>query len=463
MTATSHNARGHDGPTGSTTPVTSVSFDKGTRLGEQLGTISPPVPAHAPHDQALAGFTEPVLAEHPARHALHRQGASPPSGDTPPTDTPSSMAQSTTPFSNMPPIPPADPAEPKGLHTVESDLVLAARRPWPGLPGADIDAAVEAGMLAAAAAAVENTVRAQQVFGGDRPTAPESIAHTTTGAVATAAAALQRQGLPPDVITPVNWTGFGAVIPVLAGSPGAGASVLAAVLADVLQLGRHRVLLVDPADPPRSGLSAAARAQGPWLAHPHPQVRIRFSWRAQALLAQLETCLPVLSPGMVPPPRWWRPPMQQPHATVVDLGHDPWRVTAHPLAGAGAWLRRGIPQPRPLVVVRPSRPSLLHAEQVLARLDHWISAAVATAPVQLVVMGTKRWPTGVAGAAGRRVSALLPDAVFVPHDPDLAAAGITAEVTPPRLRQAITPVLRRWGLLPDTATHSRRSSTRRRS
>ncbi|NUS45451.1 MAG: hypothetical protein HOQ24_17385 [Mycobacteriaceae bacterium] len=253
------------------------------------------------------------------------------------------------------------------------------------------------------------------------------------------------------------------MIPVLAGSPGAGASVLAAVLADVLQLGQRHVLLVDPADPPRSGLSAAARTRGPWLTHPHPQVRIRFSWRAQALLAQLETGLPVLAPGMVPPPQWWRPPSQSPHATVVDLGHDPWRVTAHPLAGAGAWLRRGTPQPRPLLVVRPSRPSLLHAEQVLARLDYWISTAVAAAPAQLVVMGAKRWPAGVAGAAGRRMNALLPDAVFVPPDPDLAASGITAEVTPPRLRQAITPVLHSWGLLPDTAARGRRSSTRGRS
>ncbi|WP_370973824.1 hypothetical protein [Amycolatopsis sp. cg9] len=361
--------------------------------------------------------------------------------------------------------PAAAPAEPEGLRTLEAELAQAARRTWAQLPAADVAAAVEAGTISAATQASEEltATRAGQPLVGDQPAPPGGAAHAATIEVAAAAAAIQRQGLPPTATDPVDWSGFGTVIPVLAGSPGAGASVLAAVLADVLQLAQLRVLLVDPADPPRSGLAAATRSLGPWLAHPHPHVHIRFSWRAQALLARLETSLPVLAPGMVPPPRFWHPPVQQLHATVVDLGHDPWRVTAHPLSGAGAWLRRGTPQPRPVLVVRPSRPSLLHAEQVLARLDHWISCAAAAAPAQLVVMGAKRWPDGVAGAAGRRVSALLDEAVFLPHDPDLAAAGVTAAVTPPRLRQAITPVLRRWGLLPDTAGKSRRSSTRGRS
>jgi len=429
MTVTSNDPRGHNGADGS---ATSVSFDNGAMPGEQpRSTVPPRLAAHVPHDRPQ-----------------------------PSTDTASLTPPSTTSPLGGPPMPPAGPIEPEGLHTLETELALAARRPWPQLPDADIAAAVDAGMLAAVAA---NTARAEQGVGSDQPALPDGTAHAATVEVARAAAALQRQGLPPDATTPVDWSGFGTVIPVLAGSPGAGASVLAAALTDVLQLGHHRVLLIDPADPPRSGLAAASRARGPWLTRPHPRVRIRYSWRAQALLAQLETSLPVIAPGMVPPPRLWLPPVPPPHITVVDLGHDPWRVTAHPLAGVGAWLRRGTPQPRPLLVVRPSRPSLLHAEQVLARLDPWISGAVATAPAQLVVMGAKRWPHGVAGAAGRRVSALLPDAVFVPHDSDLAAAGITAEVTPPRLRQALTPVLRRWGLLPDTAAHGRRSSTRGRS
>lgn len=416
------------------------------RNGFRVGTATAPLDADA----------SPARVER-AAGLTHRPctPTTPPAAPASPACTSSPTPVRTTPPPSGPPMPlagpAAEPAEPEGLRTLEAELAQAARRTWTQLPPADVDAAVEAGMLAASEAAADRL----EVLD-----APGAAARTAAGEVAAAAAALQRQGLPPSAATPADWSAFGTVVPVLAGSPGAGASTLAAAVADVLQLAQLRVLLVDPADPPRSGLSAATRSQGPWLTRPHPRVRIRYSWRAQALVARLETDLPVLAPGMVPPPRFWRPPVQQLHATVVDLGHDPWRVAAHPLTGAGAWLRRGTPQPRPLLAVRPSRPSLLLAEQTLARLDRWIASAAAVAPAQLVVIGAKRWPHGVAGAAGRRVSALLPDAVFIPPDPDVAAAGVTAEVTPPRMRQAIAPVLRRWGLLAEPAGKRRRPSAK---
>jgi hypothetical protein len=156
----------------------------------------------------------------------------------------------------------------------------------------------------------------------------------------------------------------------------------------------------------------------------------------------------MLTPGMVPPPRFWRPVVRELHATVVDIGHDAWRVSAHPLIGAGEWLRRGMPAPRPVLVVRPTRPSLVHAEQVLARLESWVEIGAATPAAQLVVMGAKRWPTGVAGVAGRRLARLVEGAVFVPHHPELAVGGVTGEVTPAQVQDAVAPLLRRWGLLP---------------
>jgi hypothetical protein len=175
------------------------------------------------------------------------------------------------------------------------------------------------------------------------------------------------------------------------------------------------------------------------------------------LLARVETSLPVLTPGMVPPPRFWRPVVRELHATVVDIGHDAWRVSAHPLIGAGEWLRWGTPAPRPVLVVRPTRPSLVHAEQVLARLEAWVEIGAATPPVQLVVMGAKRWPAGVAGVAGRRLARLVEGAVFVPHDAELAVGGVTAEVTPAHAQDAVVPLLRSWGLLPANEGKVRRS------
>jgi hypothetical protein len=63
-------------------------------------------------------------------------------------------------------------------------------------------------------------------------------------------------------------------------------------------------------------------------------------------------------------------------------------------------------------------------------------------------MGAKRWPPGVAGVAGRRLAGLVEGAVFVPHDPELAVGGVTAELTPARARDAVALLLRGWGLLP---------------
>ena len=340
----------------------------------------------------------------------------------------SSRTASPTPMTSAAPdLPPAGAVGPPlENQAFEAQLVRAARRAWPDLPAADAAAAVDAGMLAEASGAVGQP--------------GQSVA----AAVGAAAAMAQRQGVPGHTHQETNWSSFGQVIPVLAGSPGSGASVLAAAIADALQLSGRSVLLVDAADPVRSGLAMAARNAGPWVRGPHPAVCIRYSWRARALLAQLETWLPVVAPGMVPPPRFWHPGTSV-QATVVDLGHDSWRLAAHPLTGAGEWLRRGTPLPVPILVVRPSRPSLMHAEQVLSRLEPWVGTGAATAPAQLVVMGAKRWPAGVVGSAGRRLAALLPGAVFVPHHAATAANGVSAQVTASQLLAAVAPMLRRWG------------------
>ncbi|WP_298795799.1 hypothetical protein [uncultured Pseudonocardia sp.] len=261
-------------------------------------------------------------------------------------------------------------------------------------------------------------------------------------------AAMTELALPETAGRPVNWAGFGALIPVLSGSPGAGASVVAAVLTDALQTAGRCTLLVDAADPARSGLAGAAATEGPWAHSPHRELTIRYSWRDHALLARLESSLPMITPGMVPPPPAWLPQLDPLHVTVVDIGHDGWRAAADPLVGAGGWLRNGTPTQRPLLVVRPSRPSLQLAEQVLARLDAWIAAGIAVAPWAMVVVGAKRWPAGVAGAAGHRVARLVEDAVFLPHDQQVEAAGVTYAPLPVRLQDAVSPLLAQWGLIP---------------
>ncbi|WP_410659453.1 hypothetical protein [Amycolatopsis sp. lyj-112] len=256
----------------------------------------------------------------------------------------------------------------------------------------------------------------------------------------------------------MDWSGFGRVIPVLAASPGAGASVTAAVLADALQLAGRSVLMIDTADPSRSGLARATVADGPQVLGPHPTIRIRFSWRAQALLARADTTLPILAPGMLPPPQFWHPGPRQVDVTVVDIGHDPWRVTAHPLSGAGMWLRLGYPEPIPIIAVRASVPSLAHAEQLLARFEPWARLAAAAPPAQLVVIGARRWPSTVVATAGLRVQKLMDSAIFLRPDPELAVHGVTAQVTPSRVRSAVVPLLRRLELITSDEPSQPRSS-----
>ncbi|WP_328442858.1 hypothetical protein [Amycolatopsis sp. NBC_00438] len=258
----------------------------------------------------------------------------------------------------------------------------------------------------------------------------------------------QQSTLTDLAIELVDWTVFGRIVPILAASPGAGATSIAVAIADALQLAGRSVLLIDAGDPVRSGLGRAARADGPRRDGPGPAAGIRFSRRARAVLARLDVSQSAAEPVIFPPPPFWHPGSRSLDVTVVDIGHDPWRLATDPALGPGQWLRVGSPSPIPALVVRPSVPGLAHAEQVLARLEPWVRANAVTPPTQLLVVGARRWPKGVAGTAGRRTSILLPDAVFFPHDRAVAVRGVTADVTPPALQSAAEHLLRSWRVLP---------------
>ncbi|WP_329060456.1 hypothetical protein [Amycolatopsis sp. NBC_01480] len=234
---------------------------------------------------------------------------------------------------------------------------------------------------------------------------------------------------------------LGIVVPVLAASPGAGATTVAAALADAAQIRGCAVLLVDTADGARSGLARAARTEGPARPGPRPGSRMRYSWRAQALLARAETTSATLNAADLPPPPYWLPPGHRVRATVVDLASDPWSIATNPAAGAGAWLAPVGGGTHPIVVVRPSLPGVIHAEQILARLEYWGRRGSVALPCRLVVVGVRKWPAQVAASAGARVQALIPTTVFLPHDSGLAVEGVTASVTPPGLRDPLKGLL----------------------
>lgn len=262
---------------------------------------------------------------------------------------------------------------------------------------------------------------------------------------------------PPTATGPTvlgaNWSPFGTVLPVLAGSAGAGASVFAAAATDALQRAGRCALLVDTADPSRSGLCSATEVEGQHTTTPAAGVRVRYSWRGHAVLARRESDRG-LSHSTIPelePTQWLPlPPLEPLHTTVVDLGGEWSRAEAD--GGTRSWLKSaaaGAPQ-RPVLIVRATRPSLMAAEAGLARLDPEIASGQLVAPARLVVMASwkkRAWPPGVIGTAGSRLARLLDDAVFVPYDRDLDLGGVTAEPTPARVRTAVAELLDQWGLL----------------
>lgn len=324
------------------------------------------------------------------------------------------------------------PAAPRTPYELNHLLGAAARSRAPHLGLADNEAIVNATCAAAAA--------------GDHGPDPADVA-AALGAATDSAQDRARTTFPDTRL--VSWAAFGPLIPVLAGSAGAGASCVAAAIVDALQQDQRCALLVDADDPARSGLASASSLEGPWVRQVSEQVAVRYSWRDNALLARLETELPTITPGMVPvPPDWLPDPVPDPlHATVVDLGHGGWRAAATPIYGAGGWLRRGLPDQRPILVVRATRPSLRQAEALLARLEPWVQRGVAAPVHQLVVTGARKWPPGVAGAAGARLAALLDEVLFVPHVPAWEVGGVTDEPSPDRAVDALRPLLASWGLI----------------
>lgn len=256
-----------------------------------------------------------------------------------------------------------------------------------------------------------------------------------------------------------NWSPFGVLLPVLAGSAGAGASVFAAAAVDALQRAGRCALLVDTAEPSRSGLCSATEVEGQHATDPAPGVRVRYSWRGHAVLARRETDLDpaiTVAPGLAPMQWLPLPPLEPLHTTVVDLGGDWTRPGAAGPDGARSWLRApagGSPPPRPVLVVRATRPSLMAAEAALARLDSQVGAGQLVAPARLVVMASwkkRGWPPGVTGTAGARVARLLEDAVFVPYDRELDLGGVTADPCPARVQAVVADLLDQWGLLTPT-------------
>lgn len=294
---------------------------------------------------------------------------------------------------------------------------------------------------------------------------PQGTGDSTGASTAACLAACADTAPDPTCAGPADWTRFGTVVPVLGGGPGAGASVLAVVLADALAALGLRVLLVDAADPLRSGLAMAAGADGPATTGPHPGLSIRHAYRGPIQISRLEfSGLPVRSVGMVPAPAFFAPgtgaDSDQVDVTVVDVGWDAWTVAGLPLHGPGGWLRTGAPAPRPVLAVRPTAPGVRAAETLLGRLAPWQGHGMA--PVAAAVLtGCRKPSAATTAAAGHHLEPLLDGAVCLPRDAGLAERGVTDTETPTRLQHALSPLLSALGLPGSPTAPTSRSAAAR--
>jgi len=413
----------------STAPTVNAPPNTGSRSGSRRGS-----------------YLEQLLTEHPTtppEPTAARPAAPTPLAAEAPQPSPVATEEPSEPQQSTP-TPPVDVATTDGATTDAAAAGVAA-----------------AAELRSAIAAAGALIRVRTRTGTD---AEIEVAGTATETeTADCLAACTRTALSPRSSASADWTVFGTVIPVLAGHPGGGASVLAAVLADALAGQGHRVLLVDTADPLRSGLADATTDDGPRLTGPHRSVGIRQSERGPIRCARLEyTGVPVRSAGMVPAPQYWNPPDGAVDVTVVDIGWDAWALGAMPLQGPGGWLRHGTPTPRPVLALRPSMPAARHTEQLLSRLAAWTSGGGATEVTSVVVMGAKKLSPAVRAVAGNALTPLLQHAVCLPTDRNVAERGVSTEPTPAPAQHAVAPLLTRWNLLANTpASATARPGTRK--
>ncbi len=413
----------------STAPTVNAPPNTGSRSGSRRGS-----------------YLEQLLTEHPT---------------TPPEPTAARPAAPTPLAAEAPqpsPVATEEPSEPQQSTPTPPVDVATTDGATTDAAAAGVAAAAEVRSAVAAAGAL---IRVRTRTGTD---AEIEVAGTATETeTADCLAACTRTALSPRSSASADWTVFGTVIPVLAGHPGGGASVLAAVLADALAGQGHRVLLVDTADPLRSGLADATTDDGPRLTGPHRSVGIRQSERGPIRCARLEyTGVPVRSAGMVPAPQYWNPPDGAVDVTVVDIGWDAWALGAMPLQGPGGWLRHGTPTPRPVLALRPSMPAARHTEQLLSRLAAWTSGGGATEVTSVVVMGAKKLSPAVRAVAGNALTPLLQHAVCLPTDRNVAERGVSTEPTPAPAQHAVAPLLTRWNLLANTpASATARPGTRK--
>jgi hypothetical protein len=250
--------------------------------------------------------------------------------------------------------------------------------------------------------------------------------------------------------------GLGVLLPVLGAHPQAGASGVALAVADAAAAAGRRVLLVDCADPARSGLAGVCGVEGRSV-RGERGAAIRLATRrlprgVVAVRRLVGTGVP-MRPEQVPSVALWvRADANAFDLTVVDVGWDVWALTAPDAAtGPLTWAAGSASRTFPVVVLRPTAASAALAEGVLARYRDGVRQSGLAEPHCLAVVGGGSWPAPVRAVMGLQLARLARRALFVPESSEAALHGWTTDPAPTgsiRAAAALLKTLSRTGAPP---------------
>ncbi len=267
--------------------------------------------------------------------------------------------------------------------------------------------------------------------------------------------------------------GLGTVVPVLGAHPQAGTSGMALALADAAALAGLRVLLIDCADPARSGLAGVCAVEGPSISrgdgHAPLRLAIRTLPRGVVNVRRMISEGAPLTAGQVPQPSVWAgAAADRFDLTVVDLGWDFWPLTSPgSRLGPLAWCIGRPGATFAVLVLRTGVSSVSLAEGVLYRYQMGMQRLGFVDLRAAVAVGDESWPRECLVVMGHHLRQLARHTLFVPPTPEVATTGWTTKPSPgPSLRAAATllyglggPVAQAVGPPPVP----RRGKTRRRS
>lgn len=260
----------------------------------------------------------------------------------------------------------------------------------------------------------------------------------------------QAQRLPAWAVDPVEW-GLGVLVPVIGAHPQAGASGVALTLADTAAAAGARVLLIDCADPARSGLAGVCHREGRSVSTGEGKASIRLAARATArgslaVRRLVSTGMP-LDTGAVPRVRAWvAADAGEFDLTVVDVGWDVWRLMmpSSPM-GALAWCAGDPAVTYPVLVTRTTMASTALAEVLLTRYQIGEQLGMMAPVRRVVALGADTWPTQVRSSLGHLLRQVRDAAVFAPLSPGHAVSGWGTAAAPAESGPAAATLLRGLG------------------